>query len=64
VAFDGSSLWVAMYNRGEVLRIDPTNGRVQRRVLIGEKPRGLAIAAGSAWVANSESGTVSRVRVP
>jgi virginiamycin B lyase len=64
VAFDGSSLWVAMYNLGEVLRIDPTNGRLQSRVLIGEKPRGLAVAAGSVWVANSASGTVSRVRVP
>jgi streptogramin lyase len=64
VVFDGSSLWVAMYNLGEVLRIDPTNGRVQRRVFIGKKPRGVAIAAGSVWVANSTSGTVSRVRVP
>jgi streptogramin lyase len=64
VAFDGSSLWVAMYNAGEILRINPANGRVQRRVLVGDKPRGLAVAAGSVWVANSSSGTVSRVRVP
>jgi virginiamycin B lyase len=64
LGFDGSSLWVAIYNREEVLRIDPTNGRVQRRVVVGVKPRGLAIAAGSVWVANSESGTVSRIRVP
>jgi virginiamycin B lyase len=64
VAFDGSSLWVALYNSGHVLRVNPTNGRVQRRVVIGVKPRGLAIAAGSVWVANSVSGTVSRIRVP
>jgi virginiamycin B lyase len=64
VAFDGSSLWVAMYNLGEVLCINPTNGRVQRRIPVGKKPRGLAITAGSVWVANSTSGTVSRVRVP
>ncbi len=64
LGFDGSSLWVAIYNREEVLRIDPTNGRVQRRVVVGVKPRGLAIAAGSVWVANSESGTVSRIQVP
>jgi DNA-binding beta-propeller fold protein YncE len=64
VAFDSSSLWVAMYNPGEVLRIDPNNGGLQRRVLVGGKPRGIAVAAGSVWVANSTSGTVSRVRVP
>jgi streptogramin lyase len=64
VAFDGSSLWVAMYNAGEILGIDPSNGRVQRRVLVGGKPRGLTVATGSVWVANSSSGTVSRVRVP
>ena len=64
VAFDGASLWVAMYNRGEVVRVDPNTGKVQRRVRIGVKPRGLAVAAGSVWVANSRSGTVSRIRVP
>jgi virginiamycin B lyase len=63
VAFDGSSLWVALYNRGEALRIDPTNGHVQRLVAIGVKPRGLTIAGGSVWVANSISGTVSRIRL-
>ena len=64
VAFDGASLWVAMYNRGEVVRVDPNTGKVQRRVRIGVKPRGLAVAAGGVWVANSRSGTVSRIRVP
>jgi virginiamycin B lyase len=63
VAFDGSSLWVAMYNSGKVLRVDPTSGRVQGRVLVGDKPRGLVVAAGSVWVANSTSGTVSRIRL-
>jgi DNA-binding beta-propeller fold protein YncE len=64
VAFDGSSLWVAMYDRGQALRVDPTTGRVQRRVRIGVKPRGLAVAGGSVWVANSRSGSVSRIRIP
>jgi streptogramin lyase len=63
VAFDGSSLWVAMYDLGEALRIDPTSGRTLRRVVVGEKPRGLVVAAGSVWVANSTSGTVSRIRI-
>jgi DNA-binding beta-propeller fold protein YncE len=64
VAFDGSSLWVAMYDSAVVLRIDPTSGRVQLRVRVGKKPRGLVVSAGSVWVANSTSGTVSRIRVP
>jgi DNA-binding beta-propeller fold protein YncE len=64
VAFDGTSLWVAMYDRGEVVRVDPSTGKVQRRVRTGVKPRGLAVAGGSVWVANSRSGTVSRIRVP
>jgi virginiamycin B lyase len=63
VAFDGSSLWLAMYNLGEVLRVNPATGHVQHRVVVGQKPRGLVVAAGSVWVANSESGTVSRVGV-
>jgi virginiamycin B lyase len=64
VGFDGSSLWVAMYNDGQVWRVNPTTGRVQRRVVVGGKPRGLVVAGGSVWVANSTSGTVSRIRVP
>jgi hypothetical protein len=52
-----------MYNAGEILRINPANGRVQRRVIVGEKSRGLAVAGGSVWVANSSSGPVSRIRV-
>jgi virginiamycin B lyase len=63
VDFDGSSLWVAMYNPGQVVRVDPATGRVQRRVVVGGKPRGVVVAAGSVWVANSTSGTVSRIRV-
>ena len=63
VAFDGSTLWVALYNAGEVVRVNPASGHVQRRIRIGEHPRGLAIAGGSVWVANSETGTVSRIRL-
>jgi streptogramin lyase len=64
VAFDGSALWVAMYHSGQVWRVDPTTGRVLRRVVVGEEPRGLVVAAGSVWTANSLSGTVSRIGLP
>jgi streptogramin lyase len=64
VAFDGSALWVAMYRSGQAWRINPTTGHVLRRVVVGGKPRGLVVASGSVWVANSLSNTVSRIRVP
>src|SRR5262249_46481872 len=49
VDFDGSSLWVAFYNAGQVVQIDPGTGRSQRRVVVGDKPRGLVVADGSVW---------------
>jgi len=58
---DGTSLWQAMYNRGRLRRVDRSTGAVVRRSRVGRKPRGLTIAAGSVWVANSSSGTISRI---
>jgi DNA-binding beta-propeller fold protein YncE len=58
---DGTSLWVAMYGDGLVLRVDRSTGAVLKRYRVGRRPRGLTIAAGSVWVANSSSGTISRI---
>ena len=58
---DGTSLWVALYNNGLVLQLDRATGAVRKRFRVGKKPRGLTIAAGSVWVANSTSGTISRI---
>lgn len=58
---DGTSLWVALYNSGLVLQLDRATGAVRKRFRVGKKPRGLTIAAGSVWVANSTSGTISRI---
>jgi streptogramin lyase len=58
---DGTSLWVAMYNTGLVLKLDRATGAVRKRFRVGKKPRGLTIAAGSIWIANSASGTISRI---
>jgi streptogramin lyase len=60
---DGSALWVALYGEGLVLRVDRATGAVRERFRFGWKPRGLTIAAGSVWVANSSSGTISRIRL-
>lgn len=59
-ASDGG-VWVSLYDRGVVERIDPASGRVTRTVRVGAEPRQIIEAAGSLWVANQGSGTVSRI---
>ena len=59
-ATDGS-VWVSLYDRGIVERVDPASGRVTRTVSVGDEPREIVEAAGSVWVVNQASGTVSRI---
>ncbi len=54
-------MWVSLYDRGVVERIDPASGRVTRTVRVGVEPREIIEAAGRLWVANQGSGTVSRI---
>ncbi len=42
-------------------RIDAATGRATRTIPVGKRPSGIAIGFGSVWVANRESGTVSRI---
>ena len=58
----GRSLWAANYNVGSSLKIDMRRRRVVRRVSVGSEPREVVLAAGSVWVSNQGSGTVSRIR--
>jgi DNA-binding beta-propeller fold protein YncE len=58
----GRALWTARYYDRTVLRIDPTTRRITGRVLVGDGPRSLVIAAGSVWVANQSAGTITRLR--
>jgi hypothetical protein len=57
----GQSLWTALYQDGKLLRLDPATGKVTGRLAVGFQPRAIVLAAGSVWVANQASGTVSRV---
>jgi hypothetical protein len=57
---------VAVYGRGEVVRIDPATSRVAARIrlggrAVGTQARAVLLAAGSVRVANQGSGTVVRV---
>jgi hypothetical protein len=58
---DGRSLWVALYKASLVLRVDRATGKIQKSYKVGQLPRGLTVALGSVWVANSASGTISRI---
>ena len=61
VASDGRSVWVADYNGASVIRVDAATGRVLGHALTGPQPRGIAVGAGGAWVANSAGSTLSHV---
>jgi YVTN family beta-propeller protein len=42
-------------------RVDAATGRATRTILVGKRPSGIAVGFGSVWVANRDSGTVSRI---
>ena len=55
------SLWVAATFRDQVWRIDPSTGRIVRRIATGRYPAFLAAGGGSVWVAQDEAGSVARI---
>ena len=58
----GRSVWLANYDTGRLLRIDPATRKVTGRLALGGQPRSVLVAAGSVWVSNQRLGTVTRVR--
>ncbi|HEX9379993.1 MAG TPA: hypothetical protein VF891_00725 [Gaiellaceae bacterium] len=46
---------------GTITPVDPRRGTLGRSVTVGRSPLGMASRAGSLWVANFNSGTVSRI---
>ena len=44
-----------------VVRIDPDTRAVTDTIRVGRSPAGVAVGAGSVWVANSGDGTVTRI---
>jgi len=56
----GGFLWVAMHSDGGVWQIDRT-GDVVGKVATGEVPYALATGADALWVANANSGTITRI---
>jgi DNA-binding beta-propeller fold protein YncE len=56
---DGSKPLVVRQN--SLVAVDPARNRIVGVVPVGSAPRGVAVAAGDVWVANSAEGTVSRI---
>jgi YVTN family beta-propeller protein len=64
IAATPRAVWVTNSGGGgsSVARIDPqTNRLLGRPVTTGASPQGLAVGAGSLWVANHDAGTVTRI---
>jgi YVTN family beta-propeller protein len=52
-------IWVAIFDTGELVQIDPDSFEITERVIVGAGPVGLTVHDGLAWVANHEEGTVA-----
>ena len=50
LATGDGAVWLTDYDRGTLLRIDPTTGIIVSTIGIGEHPRGVAVGAGRIWV--------------
>jgi DNA-binding beta-propeller fold protein YncE len=61
LAFGARGLWASIAGTGSVRRVDPADFSTGGPIRVGRGPAGLVVADGLVWVANSRSGTVSRV---
>jgi peptide/nickel transport system substrate-binding protein len=61
IAAGAGSIWVAMYDRGAVSRIDPATNTVQQTIPTPGGPSALTVGGGFVWVANAIAGTVVRI---
>jgi hypothetical protein len=59
----GRFVWVSMFGAPYLLRIDPRRNIVTGRSPVGNGACGLGAGAGSLWIEDTSSGTVSRVSV-
>jgi DNA-binding beta-propeller fold protein YncE len=57
----GRTLWVSVYGPGDVVRLDPSTGKIVRRYRVGGGPGSLAVAGGSVWIGNYVGSTLIRL---
>lgn len=61
LAFGARGLWTSIAPAASVRRVDPATLLAGEPIRVGRGPAGLVVADGVVWVANSRSGTVSKV---
>jgi uncharacterized protein YjbI with pentapeptide repeats len=59
--FDGSNLWVTLFNDAKVARINPTTGAVLDYTNVGTQPTNVILANGSVWVGATGSDVVTQI---
>jgi DNA-binding beta-propeller fold protein YncE/predicted Ser/Thr protein kinase len=61
LAVGAGGLWVSSASTSAVRRVDLGSAVAEAPILAGRGPAGVTVAGGLVWVANSRSGTVSRI---
>jgi streptogramin lyase len=61
VAVGFGSVWVAVYDTGKLVRIDPATNRVTKRIAVARGICPLTISAGALWVASDRANVLFRV---
>jgi DNA-binding beta-propeller fold protein YncE/predicted Ser/Thr protein kinase len=61
IAVGQGSLWVTSPWRGQVLRIDPADGRLLERVDVGGRPGAIVYGGGRVWVADKSGRGVTAI---
>lgn len=61
LATGGGSVWVGGVGSGDVIRVDPTSGRVLARLTVGARIFNLAAAPGAVWAIDNALSTAVRI---
>jgi YVTN family beta-propeller protein len=61
IALGAGAVWITDPNEGELWRIDPSLGSVERTIPLAPGVSDVAYGAGAVWVTNTQTGTVSRI---
>lgn len=59
--FDGTNLWVTLFNDAKVARINPTTGAILGYTNVGTQPTNVILANGSVWVGATGTDAVTQI---
>ena len=61
LAAGGGSVWVGGVGSGDVIRVDPANGKIVRRITVGARIFNLAAAPGAVWAVDNALSSAVRI---